>query len=274
MEQPPPPLLHDPVARDSWLTLACLGIVAAVLADLVHEVAGHMLVGFLDGDHMTRLSSVGLQSQGIDRLLSAAGTSANVLTGAVTLACLRHPRGAPTRTGTYFLLLFAAFNLFNSGYLVWSGIALQGDWALVIGDVSPPWLGRAVLIVAGVALYWLSCVWIGWQLERRFGTAAITRGQWYKLLVVPYLTAAAVMVGASLLNPYGSILILISGFGASAVLNYGLIAAGGHVPVSRSAADAAARTRPVNISWLLAALLAGGLFIGVLGPGIALGHTP
>jgi hypothetical protein len=270
----PHPLRDDSVARESWATLACLGIVAAVLADLVHEIAGHMLVGLLAGDHMTRLSSVGLQTKGpVDRLLSAAGTITNVLAGAATLGFMKHRRGSSTSTWAYFLLLFAAFNLFNSGYLVWSGIAVEGDWAVVIAKVSPPWLGRAVLIVAGVALYWLSTAWIGWQLERRFGTAGITRGQWYKLLLVPYLTAAAVMITASIFNPYGGVLILISGFGASAMLNYGLIAAGGHVPVNPRQRGDLARSRPVNVLWLLTALLVGSLFIAVLGPGIPLEHA-
>jgi hypothetical protein len=252
------------------VTLASLGVVAAVLANLVHEIVGHMLVGLLAGDRMTRLASVELQTAGpVDRLLSAAGTCTNLLAGTVTLCLLGRPRGARAGTATYFLLLFAAFNLFNSGYLVFSGIAQQGDWALVIARFSPPRLWRAVLILSGVALYWLSTAWVGWQLEHRFSAIGITRGQWCKLLLVPYLAAAAVIIVASIFNPYGASLILTSGFGASAVLNCGLLAAGAHVPVS-GGARAAAGSRPLSFPWLIAALIVGGLFIAVLGPGITL----
>jgi hypothetical protein len=87
---------------------------------------------------------------------------------------------------------------------------------------------------------------------------------------VPYLAAAAVIMIASVFNPYGASLILTSGFGASAVLNCGLLAAGAHVPVSREQPGAAGPSRPLNLPWLLAALVLGGLFIAVLGPGIPL----
>jgi hypothetical protein len=124
-----------------------------------------------------------------------------------------------------------------------------------------------------VALYWLATAWVGWQLEGRFGATGITRGQWCKLLLAPYLAAAIVIMVASIFNPYGAILILTSGFGASAVLNCGLLAAGGHVPVRDPRVAPAPKSRPLNLPWLLAALILGGLFIAVLGPGIPLEHT-
>jgi hypothetical protein len=254
------------------VTLASVGVVAAVLADLVHEVAGHLLAGLLAGDHIRRLSSVGLQTVGpIDRLLSAAGTCANLLVGAVSAISLARPRGAHTGTWSHFLLLFAAFNLFNSGYLVSSGISQRGDWAVIISQASPPWLWRTLLILIGVGLYWVTTVWLGWQLECRFGGAGISRGQWCKLLLGPYLAATAVMVTASAFNPYGAYLILVSGFAASAVLSSGLLAAGAHIPVSRVRASTAVHA--VRVAWLLAALIVGGLFIAVLGRGICLDCT-
>lgn len=268
------PLRNDSVAYDSWVTLACLGVVAAVLADLVHEIAGHMLVALLSGDRMTRLASVGLQTSGpVDRLLSAAGTLTNLVAGALTLALLTRSRHTPAGTWVYFLLLFAAFNLFNSGYLVFSGITRQGDWAQVIAQLSPAWVWRTVLVLSGVTLYWLATAWVGWQLEGRFGAGDISRGQWSKLLLAPYLAAAIVIMVASIFNPYGAILILTSGFGASAVLNCGLLAAGGHVPVRDPRVGPAPQSRPLNLPWLLAALVLGGLFIAVLGPGIPLEHS-
>lgn len=268
------PLPNESAAYESWATLACLGVVAAVLANLVHEIAGHMLVALLSGDHMTRIASVGLQTAGpVDRLHLVAGTLTNLAAGALTLGALTRSRRAPAGTRVYFLLLFAAFNLFNSGYLVFSGITQQGDWAQVITELSPPWLWRAVLVLSGVALYWLATAWLGWQLEGRFGSAGITRGQWSKLLLAPYVAAALVIMAASIFNPYGAILILTSGFGASAVLNCGLLAAGGHVPVRDPRVGPVPQSRPLNRPWLLAALILGGLFIAVLGPGIPLEHA-
>jgi len=260
------------VARESWITVACLGILAGALADVTHEVLGHTTVALLAGDHVTLLSSVGMQTRGEpDRLMSAAGTGANLLVGTATMLFLHQRPRAPTDAGAYFLLLFAVFNLFNAAYLVFSGLLQQGDWATVIAGLSPLWLWRGLLVLAGVVLYRAATLWAGRVLASRFSTRGITRGQLHKLLLVPYLSAAVVMIAASIFNPFARNLILISGVGASLGINWGLLRAGSRVLTGPGEASRA--NNPVKLVWVAAALIVGGLFVAVLGPGICLDCT-
>jgi len=260
----------DTLAHESLVTLICIGIVASVLGDLTHEVLGHMMVGLLSGAHMTLLSSVGLQTVGPEnKLLSAAGTGANVLAGVAALGFLLRRSNSLKETTAYFLLVFGAFNLMNCGYLVYSAVAQQGDWAAVINNLSPGSLWRVLLAAIGVAAYGLSVTAIARVMASMFDRSALSRSQVQRLVWTPYLSGAAVMTLAAVFNPFSASLILISGLGASLMINWGFLLAGGRIQTTDNPRVTAAG-RHVNLPWLIAALLVGGLFIGLLGPGICL----
>src|SRR6187431_2835225 len=116
------------------VTVAAIGVVAYLAANLVHEGLGHggacLLVGgqakaissaWFDGD----LAGVGPWGQ---RAVKAAGTVANLIVGsgaALALARLR-PRSTHVH---YALWLLAMANLFpGAGYLMVSPLGNFGDW--------------------------------------------------------------------------------------------------------------------------------------------------
>jgi hypothetical protein len=114
------------------LTLIALGVASYIFADLCHEVFGHALVCLLTGRKILLLTSVFFRSEPGSRLVDAAGPCANFLAGALLSIALARGRkfSPPTR---FFLVLAMAFNFFwGAGYFLYSGVANEGDWALVI----------------------------------------------------------------------------------------------------------------------------------------------
>src|SRR5262249_4338638 len=112
------------------LTVASIGVVACVAADMVHEALGHGTLSWLMKDPILLISTVALENADPNRAVSAAGTGANCIVGAISLLALRRQRAFTS--STCFLYLFAILNLLNSGYLVVSAILVTGDWTNVI----------------------------------------------------------------------------------------------------------------------------------------------
>jgi hypothetical protein len=134
-------------SRPSLLTLASIGAIACVAADMVHEALGHGTASWLTGNRILSLSTVAIQNASASRLVSAAGTSANCIMGALSFLALRRVR--EFTPWAYFLWVFGAYNLLNSGYLVVSAILNSGDWANVITGLFPQWLWRCGLGLRG-----------------------------------------------------------------------------------------------------------------------------
>jgi hypothetical protein len=89
-----------------------------------------------------------------------------------------------------------------------------------------------------------------------------------RLILPAYFAGGVVMTIASIFNPISKSLILGSGVLPSFGLNFGLL----FLPaiVAANTSSRALGTRPMRFSffWLGLGLVASGLFIGVLGPGI------
>ena len=117
-------------ARPNFLTLASIGAVACVIADMVHEALGHGPMALITGDCILSVSTVATQNATFSRAVSAAGTTANCIVGVLCLLALRRVRKLTPIT--YFLWIFGAFNLLNIGYFTVSAVSNTGDWANVI----------------------------------------------------------------------------------------------------------------------------------------------
>lgn len=248
------------------LTLAAIGALACIAADMVHEAAGHGIASWLVGDRILLLSTVALQNSDPNRLVSGAGTAANLIIGAISLLLLRRIRSLTP--SAYFLWAFGAFNLFNVGYLVASACMNSGDWAAVIGGLSPPWLWRCALGLVGITVYVLSVRWVASFAISFVNHRQAAVGDGPRLVWPAYLSAGVVLTIASIFNPIGPALILGSGVGPSFGLNCGLLFV---PPIIAGHADyrGAGEARiPFNASWLIVSVLIAGLFIGILGPGI------
>ncbi len=78
--------------RPNWLTLASIGALACLAADMVHEALGHGTASWITGDRILSISTVAMQNGEANRFVSAAGTSANCIAGALSLLALRRVR--------------------------------------------------------------------------------------------------------------------------------------------------------------------------------------
>jgi hypothetical protein len=79
------------------------------------------------------------------------------------------------------------------------------------------------------------------------------------------------MTLASVFNPFGRQLILLSGLGASFALSAGLLALPGTAANQLAARNAAPNQRAASLLsplWIVAGVVGGGIFVGVFGPGI------
>ena len=134
---------------DDLLTMCAISLVAAMIANVVHEGLGHAATALLTGTQSGVLTTVAWSSYFDSRLVAAAGTLANLAAGVVFWIGLRRAAGASVRL-RFFLLISLAFNLFTgTGYFFFSGATNFGDWAVVIGGFAGP------LVVADAA----GCRW-------------------------------------------------------------------------------------------------------------------
>src|SRR2546422_1924581 len=135
--------------RSSLFTVAAIAIVAYAACDMVHEVLGHgTAVLFSDQVRAVMLTTVALSTKGASRLVSAAGTIANLFAGLLALRFVGSGRGAGS--ARYFLWLFGSLNLLNAtGYPLYSGILESGDWAAVTAGLQPHVAWRIALVVVG-----------------------------------------------------------------------------------------------------------------------------
>jgi len=155
---------HDSRATPAvdLVTIAAIGWLAGALADFIHEGLGHGGACLLVGGKPTLLTTMNFvwDDTGIPRwalrAVSAGGTIANLLAGALALVGLRCPPSSVHLH--YFLWLFAAINLYvGTGYFLYSGFSNIGDWANFIAGLPGYWLWRALLVLIGGGGYYL-CV--------------------------------------------------------------------------------------------------------------------
>ena len=253
-------------SRLNALTLAAIGAVACIAADMVHEAVGHGIASWVVADPILSLSTVALQTSDPSRIVSAAGTSANLIAGALSLLLLRRRRRLTS--SAYFLWVFGAFNLFNVGYLVASACTNSGDWAAVISGLSPLWLWRCVLALVGIISYILSVRWVAsFAIDfAKHREVAVADGR--RLVWPAYLSAGLVLTVASIFNPIGPSLILVSGVGPAFGLNCGFLFLPAIIAGHVTDQGLGEGRIPFSAFWLILSIVISGLFIGILGPGI------
>src|SRR5271167_823732 len=103
-------------ANDDVLTICAISLVAAMLANVLHEGLGHAATDLLTGTNSGVLSTVAWSSDADSRLVAAAGTLVNLAAAVIFWVALRRARGAPVRW-RFFLVVSLAFNLLaGTGY--------------------------------------------------------------------------------------------------------------------------------------------------------------
>src|ERR1700694_226132 len=97
------------VAHSRLMAVIAVAIVAYATNDVIHELIGHGTVALLLGIKITSISSVGMQSLERSRILSAAGSIANILAGVICFLWLQRRKNFG-RAG-YFLWLLGFVNV-------------------------------------------------------------------------------------------------------------------------------------------------------------------
>jgi hypothetical protein len=256
-------------ASDDTATVCAISMVAALLADVVHEGLGHAATALLTGTQSGLLTTVAWSSDFDSRLVAAGGTLANLVAAAIFWLALRSATGASVRL-RFFLLISLAFNLFTgTGYFFFSGVTNFGDWAAVISGLQPYWLWRALLIAVGVASYYGAVLVVGTGLVRYVGVPRNESHRLRKLSFIPYFAAVILLSAGGILNPIGIQLVWQSALPASAGADCGLLWLTYYIP------KGVAPERPSNgirrnYLWIAAAGVLSLVFIFVLGRGITL----
>lgn len=268
------------------LTVGAIAVVAYALANLLHEAVGHGGACLLVGGRPQMLNAVffecneaALSSLAI-RLVAAGGTIANLIVAGGLLAWMASPGKASPRA-RYFCWLLMTLNVLTAfGYLLFSGIGGFGDWAVVIAGLPGHSALRTAEVLFGAVLYFVLAPRVLWaalvpflgddRSERVRRAGALT--------VLPYWLGGALYLTAGLFNPEGLKLVLLSAAAASLggtslmawffTLRARQTAASPHVP-ERSEGNAALPIER-SVGWVVAAFVAIAIFVGLLGPGIAL----
>jgi hypothetical protein len=264
-----PPRLPEATKPD-LLTVAAIAIVAAVIADFIHEGLGHGGMCIATSGRPLVLSTVHFECSADTRLVAAGGTLANLTFGTLSWGAVRAvKRSASWR---YFFWLLMTFNLFSvGGYFLFSGIGNIGDWAAVVAGRQPAWAWRVGLAALGIVTYFFLFVPLSLRELRPFlgkdGKIRVRRAR--QLTLVPYLTVGVLSCAAGALNPVGPLLILISAAAASFGGNSGLawmwnLLYGHRIPSSGFQMPEIERRR----GWIIAAVVLTIGFIMGLGPGV------
>jgi hypothetical protein len=265
-------------SRADWLTVIGIAVVThGVAVAMIHEGLGHGGACLLVGCRPQLLTTMqfrgdegALSVAGI-KFIAAGGTLANLLAAAIAVALLRRRERASA--GALFLWLFATVNLLQaSGYLVYSGVSNIGDWAVVVGGLTPVWIWRGALFLVGAMTYWLSTRWAMCQLGRRLpssGAARVAEANQYTLTA--YAVGGLLSLAAGLFEPGGALIVLISGVAASLGGTSGLAWGPQLLNDSRLGEP---RGPVLNITrdwdWIVAGAAVAIVFVFVLGPGVTL----
>jgi hypothetical protein len=266
----------DVDGHDDAIMLGALGILAYVASMMTHEALGHAVLCVQAGGHNVMLSgwAEGCDLAPLPLRVTVAGPLAQFGAGLLAWLAIRQLSAGVGMASRSFLWLYMVFDLLiSSSYVAFSGLTDFGDGAVAIAGLSPHWLWRTLLVLVGAVLYYLSMWAAAVELGRIIdhgGNKRLRRFLW-----IPYITAGVLACCAGALNktmaPGTAIgLAALSSFGSG----FGMV----RVPdlqcgeVVRTAEVRFYVTR--NLPWVAAALVAGAVFVFVLGPGVGAPFRP
>jgi hypothetical protein len=255
--------------EDDALTLCAISLFAAVLADVLHEGVGHALLALFTGAQSGLISTVAWSSVYDSRLVAAGGTLVNLAAAIIFWIALRAARYSWVQL-RFFLLMSFAFNAFTGiGYFFFSGVTNFDDWAAVIAGMHPYWLWRTLLIVVGIASYYVAVLMVGTGLVRYLWVPLEDHARMRKLTLIPYLSATLLLTAGGLLNPAGIQFVWESALPAAAGADCGLLWLRYYIPKSTVPYET-----PEGVSrsyaWIVTGAIVALVSIFVLGRGITL----
>jgi hypothetical protein len=255
--------------KDDGLTLCAISLIAAALANVLHEGVGHGLIALATIVPSGVLSTVAWSSTYDTRLVAAGGTLVNLAAALIFWIALRGAKNSSAQL-RYFLFTCFAFNIFTgTGYFLFSGVTNFGDWAVVIASMRPHWLWRTALIAGGVASYYGAVLLVGSALVCYVGVPLNEPRRFRNLTYIPYFSAVILLTAGGLLNPIGIQLVWESALPATAGADCALLWMRYYIP-KRTVPEWGSPTIRRSYSWIVAAAVLSLAFIFVLGRGITL----
>ena len=251
-------------SRDDIATVAAIGLVAYVCADIAHHALGHGAACLALGGQIRSLSSIFVNCSLTGAAIDLAGPFANVVVGLVALlASHLIPRAPATRL---FLVLAAAFNLFWFGLqLSFSAATRTDDWAWAIHYFHISEALRYSLVAVGALAYVFSVRVLSVAMMR----FAHPPGRAMVIVVTAWITAGAIACATAAFDTNPVSAILRHAAPQSLLISAGLLflpARAARLPFTDSSYAAIGRSVP----WIVAAVIVGVVSIVYLGPGIAI----
>ena len=255
--------------NDDALTVTAISLLAAMLADVLHEGLGHGALALITGTQSGVLTTVAWSSALDSKLVAAWGTLANLAAGIVFWIALRSAKRASVQM-RFFLLTSAAFNLLaGTGYFFFSGVTNFGDWAVVIADLHPHWLWRTLLVIVGMAAYYISVLVVGIGLVRYVGVPRAEQRRLRKLTLIPLLLGGTPVGCRRTFEPDWDSVGLAIRFAGCGSAHSGLLWLRYYIP-RKTIPERGSEGIGRNYFWIIVAAILSLAFIFVLGRGITL----
>lgn len=259
------------------LTVIAIAVVAYALMNVCHELIGHCGVSAVVGARCTQLSSTDIRlAKDITEIpartynvILVAGSAANWALGLACFGLLRRWQAAGPGL-RYFLWLSMCVNLFlPSGYMTGAAVIRYGDAYFLISNLPGQLFWRAAVVLAGAALCWLSFRLSLKELRRLTGSGGRgARSVAWELVAPAYVAGGIITVVSALFSDLEFKWAQLQAAGGT----FGLTALLLLLPLGISEAASSERhpfALPRSTVWIVAGALAGLVFVGVLGPGIA-----
>jgi hypothetical protein len=200
----------------------------------------------------------------VSRIVAAAGMIANIIAGCIALWLFAiRPKFT---SGSYFLWLFAAVNLMNVGYLIYSGVLGSGDWSIVIAGLPMQPLLRTALVVVGFAGYIGVMRLLAATMASQIRRSSLDGRDVRRVIIVSYVAGSTLLVLGAAMNPMKG-LILLSGVAVGFAGTFGLVPVAGWVEHARVEGAPAVR---FSASWVICGAVVALAFVLILGPGVQL----
>lgn len=260
-----PPALPA-AARDDAATVAAIGLLAYLAADVVHHAVGHGMACVASGGEIVSLSSTFVDCSVRGSAIDLAGPLASLAVGLASLLWLRFaPRLSPA--GRLFWILLAAFDLFWFALqLAFSAATRTDDWAWAMREFHAGEPVRYALVALGLIGY----AWVVRACGAGLAPFASPRPRARRIVLAAWIAAGVAACATIAFDRHWPLPIALGrAVEQSLGLSIGLLflpARAGKVASPANAAHAIGISWP----WLAAAAISAAASAMLLGPGIAI----
>ncbi len=163
---------------------ATVGILAYIIADIIHEVIGHGGTCLLIGNKITLLTSAYFKSTPSNIFVDIGGPIANLIFAVLTLLILNKT----TKLFTILLLIhISIYNLFwFVGTILHSSVSKNGDWTFATQELNIGKYQNYFLAITGISLYIFSTQLLSRRLRKVVEENSLTKQDF----ILPFLFAS------------------------------------------------------------------------------------